>query len=128
MLPITLMIQGEFPEDVVKETTFEFGTDSVKDFLVEHGIEPNHHLIFDELICTKYCKEFIDSILMMKDHVASLWIAMGSEPVTGRFSTTPFEEASFVVPKLKFALRAPLLVKGMLLHLAFTIFNFGLLL
>ena len=85
LLPFTLMIQGQFPENVVKETTFQFGTDSVEEFLQDFGIDSSHHVIFDELICTKYCKQFIDSILMMKDRVASLWIAMGSEPVMGKY-------------------------------------------
>ena len=33
LLPCTLVLQSHFPEGVVKETTFQFGTDSVKKFL-----------------------------------------------------------------------------------------------
>ena len=78
-----MVLQGEFPEGVVKETLFQFGADSVKGFLQEHGIKPDHHLIFDELICTKYTKQFLDSLIALKDSVKSLWIAMGAQPVTG---------------------------------------------
>ena len=67
-----LMIQREFPENVVKETSFQFGEDSIKGFREEHAIKPTDHLIFDEVICTKYCKEFIDSILLLKDCVGSM--------------------------------------------------------
>ena len=83
LLPFTLMLQGEFPEGVVKETTFQFGVDSIDAFLKEHGIEADHHVIFDELICTKYTTAFVDSLVKMKNSVRSLWIAMGAEPVTG---------------------------------------------
>ena len=78
------MIQKEFPEKVVKETSFQFGDDSIIDFLYGHNIKSTDHVIFDEVICTNYSKEFIDSILLLKDSVASLWMAMGSEPVTGK--------------------------------------------
>ena len=78
------MLQGEFPDGVVKETSFEFGIDSVEEFLLEHGIEPSHHLIFDELICTKYTKNFLDSLIAMKNSVSSLWIAMGAQPIMGK--------------------------------------------
>ena len=79
-----LMIQKEFPEKMVKETSFQFGDDSIKDFLHKYNIKSTDHVIFDEVICTNYSKEFIDSILLLKDSVASLWMAMGSEPVTGK--------------------------------------------
>ena len=82
--PFTLMLKNEFPDGVVKETSFQFGIDSIDGFLEEHGIKPTDHLIFDEVICTKFDKDFIHSILRMKNHVSSLWIAMGSEPVTGK--------------------------------------------
>ena len=36
LLPFTLVLQGEFPEGVVKETTFQFGIDSIKGFLQKH--------------------------------------------------------------------------------------------
>ena len=84
LLPFTLVLQKEFPTEVVKETSFQFGVDSVKDFLKQYGIEPTHHVIFDEVICTRYNKAFIDSIVEMKNNVASLWIAMGAQPITGR--------------------------------------------
>ena len=83
LLPFTLVLQGQFPEGVVKETTFQFGIDSIKRFMQEHGIEPDHHVIFDELICTKYDKRFLDSLVALKNSVKSLWIAMGSVPLLG---------------------------------------------
>ena len=84
LLPFTLMLQKEFPSEVVKETSFQFGIDPVKDFLNQYEIEPTHHVIFDEVICTKYNKSFIDSIVKMKNNVASLGVAMGAQPITGR--------------------------------------------
>ena len=84
LLPFTLMLQGEFPEGVVKETTFQFGIDPVKGFLKQHGIEPHHHVIIDEVICTKYTKHFLDSMIEIKNNVKSLWIAMGAEPIMGK--------------------------------------------
>ena len=84
LLPFTLVLQGQFPEGVVKETTFQFGVDSVRGFLQEHGIEPHHHVIFDELICTRYDKQFLDSLKALKENVKSLWVAMGAQPVTGK--------------------------------------------
>ena len=83
MLPFTLILQKHFPAGVVKETTFQFGINSVKGFLTQYGIEPSHHVIFDEVICTKYEKGFLDSLVAMKNSVASLWIAMGAQPITG---------------------------------------------
>ena len=83
MLPFTLMLQKHFPAGVVKETIFQFGINSVKGFLMQYGIEPSHHVIFDEVICTKYDKGFLDSLVAMKNSVASLWIAMGAQPITG---------------------------------------------
>ena len=83
MLPFTLMLQKHFPTGVVKETTFQFGISSVKGFLKQYGIEPTHHVIFDEVICTKYEKGFLNSLVAMKNCVASLWIAMGAQPITG---------------------------------------------
>ena len=84
LLPFTLMLQNQFPSDVVKETTFLFGVDSVKGFLQQHKIEATHHVIFDEVICTKYSKGFTDSLIAMKESVASFWVAMGSQPITGK--------------------------------------------
>ena len=83
LLPFTLMLQTKFPTGVVKETTFQFGADSVQGFLEDYGIEPTHHLIFDEVICTRYNTKFLESLVQMKNSVASLWIAMGAEPITG---------------------------------------------
>ena len=84
LLPFTLMLQKEFRSGVVKETPFQFGIDPVEDFLKQYEIEPTHHVIFDEVICTKYNKSFIDSMIKLKNSVASLWIAMGAQPITGR--------------------------------------------
>ena len=81
--PFTSMLQNEFPEGVVKETAFSFCTESVEGFLEEHGIEQTHHVIFDEVVCTDFSQQFVDSILSLKESVASLWIAMGSQPITG---------------------------------------------
>ena len=83
LLPFTLMLQDNFSPGVVKETTFQFGVDSVQGFLKKYGIEPTHHVIIDELICTKCDKNFVSSLLAMKANVASLWIAMGALPFTG---------------------------------------------
>ena len=83
LLPFTQMLMAEFPPDVVKETTFQFGIDSVKRFLKENGIDSTHHVIFDEAICIKYTKGFRDSLIAMKNSVASFWIAMGAQPITG---------------------------------------------
>ena len=84
LLPFTLMLQKVFPSGVVKETSFQFGVDPVEDFLEQYGIEPTHHVIFDEVICTKYNKAFVDSIVRMKNNVASLMVAMGAQPTTGK--------------------------------------------
>lgn len=84
LLPFTLMLQKDFPPNVVKETTFQFGIDSVKGFLQHHGVQENHHVVFDEVICSQYSKSFLDSIIAMKNCVASLWIAMGSQPIRGK--------------------------------------------
>ena len=83
LLPFTSVLQGQFPDGVVKETTFQFGVDPIEDFLQEYSIEPDHNVIIDELICTKYNKQFLDSLIKLKDNVKSLWIAMGAQPVTG---------------------------------------------
>ena len=82
LLPFTLMLQNQFSSNVVKETTFLFGVDSIKGFLQKYEIEPTHHVIFDEVICTKYSNRFTDSLIAMKENVASLWVAMGSQPIT----------------------------------------------
>ena len=84
LLPFTLMLQKVFPSEVVKETSFQFGIDPVEVFLEQYGIEPTHHVIFDEVICTKYNKAFVDSIVKMKNNVASLIVAMGARPTTGK--------------------------------------------
>ena len=77
------MLQNHFPPGVVKETTFQFGIDSVKGFLQEYGIEATHHVIFDEVICTKYSTGFLESLIAMKKNVGSLWVAMGAQPISG---------------------------------------------
>ena len=79
-----MMLQKEFRSGVVKETPFQFGIDPVEDFLKQYEIEPTHHVIFDEVICTKYNKAFVDSIVKMKNNVASLMVAMGAQPTTGK--------------------------------------------
>ena len=67
----------------MKETTFQFGIDSVQEFLEQHGIEPDHHLIFDEVIYKKNIKSFVKSLVELKNSVRSLWVAMGAKPLTG---------------------------------------------
>ena len=87
LCPFTLMLKKQFkgyPEDCVKETSFRFGTDPINQFLEEHGIRSHHHVIFDEVVCTDYNSDFIESIKTLKESVASLWIAMGSVPTTGK--------------------------------------------
>ena len=83
LLPFTLMLQNHFPPGVVKETTFQFGIDSVKGFLQQYGIEATHHVIFDEVICIKYSTGFLESLIAMKKNVGSLWVAMGAQPISG---------------------------------------------
>ena len=85
-LPFTMMLQNEFPDGVVKETTFRFGVDSVSGFLDQHGIKPDHHVIFDELICNEFTKRFLNSLVALKLNVASLWIAVGSIPIIGKLN------------------------------------------
>ena len=84
LLPFTLMIQAEFPEGVVKETSFQFGVDSVNGFLEKYNIGPEDVLIVDEVICTRYTTQFLNSLISIKNKVKYFWIAMGAEPLTGK--------------------------------------------
>ena len=101
------MLEQELP-DVVKETSFKFGEDSLKNFFKANGIEENHHVIFDEVICSKFSKEFLNCLTRMKSKVASLWIAMGAKPSFGPFPIESFERCGFECPQLSYALRNPL--------------------
>ena len=59
-LPFTLMLEHEFKNINVqiKETTFKFGVDSLRKFLLENGIEQDHCICFDEVICSDYSNSF----------------------------------------------------------------------
>ena len=92
----------------MKETYFQFEKDSTKEFLEGYGIEPTHHVIFDELICLENCQAFTISIRKLKKKVASLWIAMGAKPDVGIFPAQSLEHAGFQCPKLRYPLRNPL--------------------
>ena len=108
-LPITMILEEEFKGKVeVKETEFQFEKDSTTEFLEKYGIEPTHHVVFDELICLENCQTFVNSIRKMKKKVASLWIAMGAKPNLGTFPIQPLEDAGFQCPKLRYPLRNPL--------------------
>ena len=108
-LPITMILEEEFKGKVeVKETEFQFEKDSTKEFLEKYGIEPTHHVVFDELICLENCQTFVNSIRKMKKKVASLWIAMGAKPNVGTFPIQSLEDAGFQCPKLRYPLRNPL--------------------
>ena len=39
------MLKNEFPDGVVKETSFQFGIDSIDGFLEEHDIKPTDHRV-----------------------------------------------------------------------------------
>ena len=89
-LPFTLMVQDEFQKKNInvhiQETSFEFGNEELAPFLQELGIEKDHFVCFDEIICKKFSTAFSKALIDMKDNVAALWIAIGAKPVVGSFS------------------------------------------
>jgi hypothetical protein len=109
-LPFTLMVEHEFKKMnvQVRETSFKFGVDEVEPFLRKYGIESDHVVCFDEVICEKYTKSFIDGLIDMKDNVGALWVAIGAKPILGRFSVKALEKSGFICPSLTFPLRNPL--------------------
>jgi hypothetical protein len=113
-LPFTLSMEHEFQKQKVNvkisETTFQFGVDQVEPFLRRHGIEKDHSVCFDEIVCQKYSKGFVDGLLEMKDKVAALWLAIGGKSVTGRFAKKAIENAGFWCPEMSYPLRNPILI------------------
>jgi hypothetical protein len=109
-LAFTLMVEHEFKKMniLVKETSFRFGVDEVEPFLRKSAIESDHVVCFDEVICEKYSKSFIDGLKDMKDKVGALWVAIGAKPILGRFSVKALEKSGFICPNLTFPLRNPL--------------------
>ena len=104
------MVEHEFKKMniLVKETTFKFGVDDVETFLRKNAIESDHVVCFDEVICEKYSKLFIDGLKDMKENVGALWVAIGAKPILGRFSVKALEKSGFICPNLTFPLRNPL--------------------
>ena len=87
-LPFTMMLEQELrsrPKIRISETTFQFGKDSIKDFLRGFSIQPSHHICFDELICHSYTKEFCDALEQMRENVSSMWIAIGAKPTIAQW-------------------------------------------
>ena len=109
-LPFTLMLEYEFKDIKVKirETAFKFGKDSPKKFLKENGVEPDHFVCFDEVICEKYDNRFLRCLNQLKENVSGLWVALGAKPVAEPFSVNILEQSEFVCPRLNFPLRNPL--------------------
>ena len=92
----------------ISETTFQFGMDQVETFLEKHGIEKDHFVCFDEIVCQKYSQAFVDGLSELKDNVAALWLAIGGKSVTGRFAKKAIENAGFWSPEMSYPLRNPL--------------------
>ena len=113
-LPFTLSMEHEFQKQKINvkisETTFQFGVDQVQPFLRRHGIEKDHFVCFDEIVCQKYSKGFVDGLLEMKDSVAAIWLAIGGKSVTGRFAKKAIENAGFWCPEMSYPLRNPILI------------------
>ena len=92
---------------IVRETNLNLGkVGSVKDFLLENDITKDDHICFDEVICLNNSKIFLDAIVKLKNHVSSLWIAMGSSHQTINVDLP--SKYGFVCPKLQYPLRNPL--------------------
>ena len=105
-----MMLEYEFKNiDVqIKETTFKFGVDSLESFLNENGIESDHCICFDEVICKEYSTSFSKGLNEMKESVAAMWVAIGAKPVMGRFAIKALEKSGFNCPTLQYPLRNPL--------------------
>ena len=108
-LPLTLILEKFFDKTnvQVKETDFQVGKEPVGTFLEKNGIQPNDSVCFDEVICIDYSRNFSDGLQEMAKSVASLWVAIGAKPVTGRYKK-PLKKSGFFCPTLDFALRNPL--------------------
>ena len=111
-LPFTLSMEHEFQKQKVNvkisETTFQFGVDQVEPFLRKHGIEKDHFVCFDEIVCQRYSNAFVDGLLELKCNVAALWLAIGGKSVKGRFAKKAIENAGFWCPEMSYPLRNPL--------------------
>ena len=108
-LPLTLVLEKFFHRTKVevKETDFQVGMEPVGPFLEENGIGPNDFVCFDEVICNDYSRNFSDGLKEMAESVASLWVAIGSKPVVGRYKKS-LKSSGFFCPTLNLALRNPL--------------------
>ena len=108
-LPLTLVLEKFFHRTnvEVKETNFQVGMEPVGLFLEENCIKPNDFVCFDEVICKDYSRIFSDSLKEMAESVASLWVAIGSKPVVGRYKKS-LKSSGFFCPTLNLALRNPL--------------------
>ena len=111
-LPFSLMLDHEFKKRNVsvqiQEVTFDSLKDPVPAFLKKYGIEKDHFVCFDEMICKKFSPIFSRALIEMKNNVAALWIAIGAKPVIGRFPMATFTKSGFVCPDLKYPLRNPI--------------------
>ena len=111
-LPFTLMLEHEFKKRKinvkVRETTFKFGFSKVKPFLKEYGIEKDHIVCFDEIICKQYSRSFSKGLNKLKDNVAALWLAIGAKPVVGSFSINAIKKSGFICPTMRYPLRNPI--------------------
>ena len=111
-MPFTIMTEYEFQKQksdvIVRETTFIPGeVSSVEAFIFDYSLTKDDHICFDEVICLNSDKKrFADDMLKLKDHVSSLWIAMGGtlEPM----NVDLLSNNGFVCPKLQYPLRNPL--------------------
>ena len=111
-LPFSLMLEYEFKRRnirvQVQEVNFDFLKDPVPAFLKKYGIEKDHFVCFDEMICKRFSPTFSKALIEMKNNVAALWIALGAKPVIGRFSMAAFTKSGFVCPEMKYPLRNPI--------------------
>ena len=57
-LPFTFVLENEFKNTNinVQETTFQFGAGGIDLFLEEHGIQKDHFVCFDEIVCQNFTK------------------------------------------------------------------------
>ena len=94
-LPFSLMLDHDFKKRNVRvqiqEVTFDPLKDPVPAFLKKYGIEKDHFVCFDEMICKKFSPIFSRALIEMKNNVAALWIAIGAKPVIGRFPMATFK-------------------------------------
>ena len=111
-LPFTLITEYEFQKlnVIVREAIVIFcQVASVEAFIFENGLTKHDHICFDEVICMNSnsdSKIFSDGMKKLKNHVSSLWIAMGGSFFPN--SVDLLSKYGFVCPKLQYPLRNPL--------------------